>query len=498
MSNVTERISIFICVVVCFALLGCGKLRKVTERVEAMAPICESELEGTFIPINIADKVSVNTRVTFALQVTGCSGHYRVLDMAFGNEAILLYKTYSTPKHVEESVVVSDALFQKNLTVKAPAFDVISSGIDVTPSLGCNVTVDSDTKQSSSSAASFMFSVYGVQGNPVRIARILDLTLQPPVLLRSYPTSLQTEHQFPLVLSLYGQHTVVFEVTDDLSRRAVCFAVVRIESPTSQPTVTPTPTSAPVPTPTPTPMPQPPPETENGSEMDNIAFHAAFDDSNWLTDFNNPGIIGKQHTRIVTDPQKNKPVLEITYPQGQIGGPSGLMFNSKVGSYEQATLSYWIRFAPDFNFVRGGKLPGLCGGSCPGVEYPTGTDGWTSRLMWREGGVIENLLTHVGQKSIYGDDLGWFINGQRAKFQPGKWHHLELEFVMNDSGKSNGIIRSWLDGQLALDLKNVKFRTVSSVKITTLCFSTFFGGNEMSWAPKKPERIFFDDFMITH
>jgi len=39
-------------------------------------------------------------------------------------------------------------------------------------------------------------------------------------------------------------------------------------------------------------------------------------------------------------------------------------------SYEEATLSYRVRFAPGFDFVRGGKLPGLAGGQQEALRQP--------------------------------------------------------------------------------------------------------------------------------
>ena len=43
-----------------------------------------------------------------------------------------------------------------------------------------------------------------------------------------------------------------------------------------------------------------------------------------------------------------------------------------------------MKFGPDFDWVRGGKLPGLCGAGCmTGCKEVTGLDGFSSRHMWR-------------------------------------------------------------------------------------------------------------------
>jgi hypothetical protein len=50
-------------------------------------------------------------------------------------------------------------------------------------------------------------------------------------------------------------------------------------------------------------------------------------------------------------------------------------------------LSYYVRFSENFDFVKGGKLPGLFGGvGNSGGEIPDGTDGFSTRFMWRRNG----------------------------------------------------------------------------------------------------------------
>ena len=43
-----------------------------------------------------------------------------------------------------------------------------------------------------------------------------------------------------------------------------------------------------------------------------------------------------------------------------------------------------MKFGPEFDWVRGGKLPGLCGAEClTGCKEVSGLDGFSSRHMWR-------------------------------------------------------------------------------------------------------------------
>ena len=69
-----------------------------------------------------------------------------------------------------------------------------------------------------------------------------------------------------------------------------------------------------------------------------------------------------------------------------------------VGGYDDLYCSYYVRFAPGFDYVKGGELPGLAGGAAnTGGNKPTGRDGWSARMMWRTGGEVVQYVYHVDQ-----------------------------------------------------------------------------------------------------
>lgn len=90
------------------------------------------------------------------------------------------------------------------------------------------------------------------------------------------------------------------------------------------------------------------------------------------------------------------PVLQVTYSKGSFGDSDGSQFTSLFnGSIvpQSMLLSYEVAFDPGFQFVKGGKLPGLRGGpdasGCEGGSQPNGTNCWSMRLMWRKDGAGE-------------------------------------------------------------------------------------------------------------
>ncbi len=171
-----------------------------------------------------------------------------------------------------------------------------------------------------------------------------------------------------------------------------------------------------------------------------------------------------------------------------------------VSALDEAYLRYYVRFDPGFDFVLGGKLPGLVGGEAnTGGDVPNGTDGWSARMMWRAGGKVVQYVYHP-EIAEYGEDMDWSQGGQRY-FAPGKWHCVETQILMNSvidgAGQHDGVVRSWFDGDLALERTNVRFRDVDTLKIDGLYFSTFFGGSDATWAPAENQGAQFDNFVVS-
>ena len=210
---------------------------------------------------------------------------------------------------------------------------------------------------------------------------------------------------------------------------------------------------------------------------------------------------------VVNDSERGKS-LRVTYPANQFGSAGATAFLSDLqfgvdlsASYEELYVAYDVKFAAGFDFVRGGKLPGLCGydntqstssGCNTGGGFPDGFDGWSARGMWREDGVLENYVYHAGQTNYYGDDEYW-----GAQAQPGQWHRVQHRVVLNTPGVANGILEAWLDGNKVLSDDTYLFRNTANIGINLFYFSTFYGGNDSSWAPSQDQYVFFDNFRIS-
>jgi hypothetical protein len=202
---------------------------------------------------------------------------------------------------------------------------------------------------------------------------------------------------------------------------------------------------------------------------------------------------------IVEDPDnpKNK-VLRVTCKKDEIGGRSASVF--KYAIPQSSTKSLWfeykVRFDDSFDWVLGGKLPGLAGYM---NKKPTGClesselDGFSARFMWHQNGHFIQYMYSPTKKKFCGDD---YITTNF--FEPGKWYTISSYVQLNDIDENNGKVLAYLDGEKVLELSNLVLRTRSDVFINEMLFETFFGGGNLSWAPKKDEYIYFDDISITN
>jgi len=197
-------------------------------------------------------------------------------------------------------------------------------------------------------------------------------------------------------------------------------------------------------------------------------------------------------------------VLRVRYP-ARSASPSvarryrvpigGAQFYADLGLSPQTSLrlSYDLRFSDNFDFVKGGKLPGFYGGEgASGGDNPDGTDGFSTRFMWRRRGDGE-IYAYLPTTT---DEYGTSIGRGNWRFRRGVWHHLEQEVVLNRPNADDGRIRVWFDERLVLDQGGLRFRTVDSLQLNGLFFSTFFGGNDRSWATPRNVYVDFANFAV--
>ncbi|KAL5507312.1 hypothetical protein ACEPAH_6768 [Sanghuangporus vaninii] len=203
----------------------------------------------------------------------------------------------------------------------------------------------------------------------------------------------------------------------------------------------------------------------------------------------------------------NGTVLRVTYPAGSFTNNTGgaqfyTLWNSST-PLQSMLVSYELAFDSDFDWVKGGKLPGIRGGpsteGCSGGKEPTGTDCFSTRLMWRKDAAGEVYAYVPKTNGICdadevrcNDDFGVSIHRGAFGFPAGQWCRVTLLVQMNDPpSTSNGYIALYFNDILAISQKGVQFRKDDSVNPGGLFFSTFFGGNDDSWATPIETHTYF-------
>jgi hypothetical protein len=170
--------------------------------------------------------------------------------------------------------------------------------------------------------------------------------------------------------------------------------------------------------------------------------------------------------------------LRFEMPQGVVGSANtGGIIKAGIVPKNEYTLEYEIRFDTGFPWSKGGKVPGLSGGAgYTGGEPAWLGDGFSVRLMWREGGRIIPYVYHKNQPDQFGDTFGATL-GYFTDTAP---HIVKYYVKLNTANKNDGILQVYLDNVLVLDKSNLVYRTDNS-KIDTCHVSIFAGGSGADW-----------------
>jgi hypothetical protein len=194
---------------------------------------------------------------------------------------------------------------------------------------------------------------------------------------------------------------------------------------------------------------------------------------------------------------ESTPVLKVFFPARRFGPLLGAQWKAVFKQVETVYMEYKIFIPDDFDFVKGGKLPGLGGGQGnTGGKVPDGHDGWSVRFMFKEKGEICAYLYYPEMPDRFGE-MFFLKSGQSRFILPrGKWLKIGLEVALNTKGRKDGLIRCFIDDELMLEKKSLVFRFSDKLMIDHLLFSTFFGGADSSYAPSKDCYLFFKDFIV--
>lgn len=209
--------------------------------------------------------------------------------------------------------------------------------------------------------------------------------------------------------------------------------------------------------------------------------------------------------------------IQIRYAPGAAGLDNGAVFRAVPRGLPatSASFGYSVYFPTDFDWVKGGKLPGLCIGTAP-AECSTGGNWTTSagsfRIMFRAGGQAigyayfplagGNQGAYAVQGPEYkasadasngntGHDI-WFKKNKSFQLIAGEWNTVRMRVALNSPGKSDGSLDLTING-VSRTIRGVRWRDSAKSMINSVNFVSFYGGSDVSWAPARPSYTLYKD-----
>ncbi len=213
----------------------------------------------------------------------------------------------------------------------------------------------------------------------------------------------------------------------------------------------------------------------------------------WGMGLNNLAIVNGKESRTGKDQ-----TLRINLLKGLSGcdtTESCINWKPKMGAQlDTMYYSYWVKFPENFDFVMGGKLPGIANDNAStGGGKPNGRDGWSVRVMWNRQGQLGQYVYHMDQPKHFGDFFQWNM----PPIAKGQWFQIKTFVKLNTAGKRDGMIKTWVNRQEVLNQQNLRFRLGDDLKIERFLFSVFYGGSGPEWAPSHDMQIYLDEFVLS-
>ncbi|KAI8061433.1 hypothetical protein BC940DRAFT_322676 [Gongronella butleri] len=245
------------------------------------------------------------------------------------------------------------------------------------------------------------------------------------------------------------------------------------------------------------------------------AWLSLWGDSTWSW----PNNRHKSNSQVVPDParssKKSSKVLKIKYPAGSVN-PGNPKVQGGIGFYAHPItlnkepsvldLTYSVYFPKGFNFVLGGKLPGVYGGheKCSGGTKSPNC--YSMRFMWRKGGQGE-VYAYIPKKFQPSDlcsKTGNVCTGDGISmgrgsfhFKVGAWTTIRQVVKLNTSGKKDGSVTIYANGKQVHQQEQLVYRVSETPELFGIMFDTFFGGSSPMYKTPKTQYSYFKDFVMS-
>lgn len=154
------------------------------------------------------------------------------------------------------------------------------------------------------------------------------------------------------------------------------------------------------------------------------------------------------------------------------GGVSFVWTPFDMKNASAACLSYQVFFPTDFDFGNAGSLPGLFfGDDFDAHGAPVKGSGAGTRVGWqKEGGAVVNV--HFANAD------GWQnppATRATINWPRGRWVTVDQEMILNTPGERDGVVRLWIDGEIAGENKRIGVRSEPGQYFSGVLADVFYG-----------------------
>jgi len=207
--------------------------------------------------------------------------------------------------------------------------------------------------------------------------------------------------------------------------------------------------------------------------------------------------------------------LAITSPKYEI--KKGIHAGKDLTEANELYFLFEVTFNADYDFAKGGKLPGLGGLNLLDANEvkPTGCKaegqqadaGFSLRSMFTKDGAAILYAYHQNNPNLdlpendgkyaCGEEISYQHNGKAFTFQKTKTYLVEQYVKINDANQANGIVAIHVNGFNVLEKTDMVFSENGQYSINQLFIDIWHGGKTSDWAPSVDSTVVIDNVVLS-
>ena len=202
-------------------------------------------------------------------------------------------------------------------------------------------------------------------------------------------------------------------------------------------------------------------------------------------------------------------------------GSTGSQFRVEIpgSNHEEIYVSFDIELPADIVLTRHGKFgPGVLGGPevTTGGNTSDGYNGFSIRNLFnlRDFGSADSQYPqgtgaiyayYVDQPNSSGESIPSRIGSVPQLWELGGVTSVQIRVKMNTpetaqgrgDGRKDGILQVWYNGNLVMDLRDMRYRHDNDIHIDDFFYSAFYGGGSDIFSTTKEEMVWFGDIAVS-